>query len=166
MKLDSPKAKEEADVVTATVKPSMSKGTGNGTKNIKTSSTVNLNKNKPITSNNVNKIQQTESPATTVAVAAQPASVTNKSKTSPSVVWTIQEVVPSHVVLTVEAVQPITTHVSGKKQAAVKAVPRAKLEGEDLVKEQHVKVSSYLMFVYISVSFSHVIITRPISCSM
>ena len=37
MKSDSPKAKEEADVVTATVKPSKSKGTGNGTKNIKTS---------------------------------------------------------------------------------------------------------------------------------
>ena len=93
-------------------------------------------------SSSVNKIQQTESPATTVAVATQPASVTNKSKTSPSVVLTIQEVVPSHVVLTVEAVQPITTHVYGKKEAAVKAVPRAKLEGEDLVKEQHVKVSS------------------------
>ena len=66
-------------------------------------------------------------------MAAQPASVTNKTKTSPSVVSTIQEVVPSHVVLTVEAVQPITTHVSGKKQAAVKAIPRAKLKGEDLV---------------------------------
>ena len=55
---------------------------------------------------------------------------------------TLQEVVPSHVLLTVEAMQPITTHVSGKKQAAVKAVPRAKLEGEDLVKEQHVKVNT------------------------
>ena len=73
-----------------TVKPSKSKGTRNGTKNIKTSSTVNLNKNKRITSNDVNKIQQTESPATTVAVAAQPASVTNKGKTSPSVVLTRQ----------------------------------------------------------------------------
>ena len=142
MKSDSPNAKEEVDVVTATIKPSKSKGTGNGTKDIKTSSTVNLNKNKPITSNSVNKIQQTESPATIVAVAAQPAGVTNKSKTSPSVVLTIQEVVSSHVVLTVEAIQPITTHVSGKKQAAVKAVPRAKLEGEDLLKEQYVKVSS------------------------
>ena len=50
--------------------------------------------------------------------------------------------------------------MSGKKQAAVKAVPRAKLEGKDLVKEQHVKVSSYLMFVYIIVSVSHVIITN------
>ena len=149
IKSDSPKAREEADVVTATVKPSKSKGTGNGTKNIKTSSTVNLNKTKPITSNNINKIQQIESPATTVAVAAQPASITNKNKTSPSVVSTIQEVVPSHVVLTVEAVQPITTHVSGKKQAAVKAVPRAKLEGEDLVKEQHVKVSSCVMFALV-----------------
>ena len=39
--------------------------------------------------------------------------------------------------------------MSGKKQAAVKAVPRAKLEGEDLVKEQHVKVSSYLMFALV-----------------
>ena len=92
-------------------------------KSIQRSSAVNLSKNKPITSNNVNKIQQTESPATTVALAAQPASVMNKSKTSPSVVLTIQEVVPSHVVLTVEAVQPITMHVSSKKQTAVKAVP-------------------------------------------
>ena len=83
-------------------------------------------------------------------MAAQPASVTNKTKTSPSVVSTIQEVVPSHVVLTVEAVQPITTHVSGKKQVAVKAVPRAKLEGEDLVNEQHVKVSSCITFVPVS----------------
>ena len=134
--------------MTATVKPSKSKGTGNGTKGIQTSSTVNLSKNKHITSNNINKIQQTESPATTVAVAAQPASITNKSKISPSVVLTIQEVVPSHLVLTVEAVQPITTHVSSKKQIAVKAVPGAKLDGEDIVKEQHVKVSSYLKLVY------------------
>ena len=131
IKSDPPKAREEADVVTATVKPSKSKGTGKGTKNTK-----------PITSNNINKIQQIESPATTVAVAAQPASITNKSKTSPSVMSTIQEVVPSHVVLTVEAVQPITTHVSGKKQAAVKVVPHPKLEGKDLVKELHVKVSN------------------------
>ena len=141
MKSDSPKAKEESDVVTASGRPSKSKGTGNGTKNIKTSSTINLNKNKPITSNIVNKIQQTELPATVVPVAAQPANITNKTKNSSSAVSALQEVVPSHVVLTVEAVQPITTHVSGKKQAAVKAVPRAKLEGEDLVKEQHVKVS-------------------------
>jgi len=55
---------------------------------------------------------------------------------------TLQEVIPSHVLLTVEAMQPITTHISGKKQAAVKAVPHAKLEGEDLVKEQHVKVNT------------------------
>ena len=75
-------------------------------------------------------------------MAAQPASITNKNKTSPSVVSTIQEVVPPHVVLTVEAVQPITTHVSGKKQVAVKVVPHPKLEGKDLVKEHHVKVSS------------------------
>ena len=39
--------------------------------------------------------------------------------------------------------------MSGKKQAAVKAVPRAKLEGEDLVKEQHVKVSSCVMFALV-----------------
>ena len=149
MKSDSPKAREETDVVTATVKPSKSKGTGNGTKNIKLSSTINLNKNKPIASNNVNKIQQTESSATTVALAAQPTNITNKTKSSPSVVSAIQEVVPSHVVLTVEAVQPITTHVSGKKQAAVKAVPRAKMEGEDLVKEQHVKVSRCIMLAVV-----------------
>lgn len=142
VKSDSPKAKEESDMVTATVKPSKSKGTGNGTKSIKTSSTINLNKNKPITSNNVNKAQQTDLMTTTAAaVAAQPANVTNKTRNSSSSVSSIQEVVPSHVVLTVEAVQPITTHVSGKKQAAVKAVPRAKLEGEELIKEQHVKVS-------------------------
>ena len=139
-KSDSPKAKEESDVVT--VRPSKSKGTGNGTKNIKTSSTINLNKSKPITSNIVNKIQQTELPATVVPVATQPANVTNEAKNSSSAVSMLQEVVPSHVVLTVEAVQPITTHVSGKKQAAVKAVPCAKLEGEDLVKEQHIKVST------------------------
>ena len=126
--------------MTATVKPSRSKGTGNGAKNIKTSSTINLTKNKPITSNIVSKIQQTELPAT---VVPQPANVTNKAKNSSSTVSALQEVVPSHVVLTVEAVQPITTHVSGKKQAAVKAVPRAKLEGDDLVKEQHVKVSLF-----------------------
>ena len=125
-----------------TGRPSKSKGTGNGTKNIKTSSTINLNKSKPITSNIVNKIQQTELPATVVPVAAQPANITNKTKNSSSAVSALQEVVPSYVVLTVEAVQPTTTHVSGKKQAAVKAVPRAKLEGEDLVKEQHVKVSN------------------------
>ena len=101
------------------------------------SSTINLNKNKPIASNNANKIQQTESLATTVALAmvTQPANITNKTKRSPSVVSAIQEVVPSHVVLTVEAVQPITIHVSGKKQAAVKAAPRAKMKGKDLVKE-------------------------------
>ena len=63
MKSDSPKAREEADVVTATVKPSKSEGTGNGTKD--------------------------------------------------------------------------------KKQMAVKSAPRPKLqEGEDLVKELHVKVTS------------------------
>ena len=71
-------------------------------------------------------------------VAAQPANVTNKAKNSLSTVSALQEVV-----LTVEAVQPITTHVSGKKQTAVKAVPHAKLEGEDSMKEQHVKVSIF-----------------------
>ena len=128
VKPDSPKAKEASDIVAATVKPSKSKGTGNGTKNIKTSSTINLNKNRPIASN-VSKAPQTESPTTTAAVAAQPAIVTNKTRNSLSSVSATQEVVPSHVVLTVEAVQPITTHVSGKKQAAAKAVPRAKLGG-------------------------------------
>ena len=127
VKSDSSKAKEESDIVAATVKPNKSKGTGNGTKYIKRSS------------------QQTESLTTTAAVAAQPAIVTNKTRNSSSSVSAIQEVVPSLVVLTVEAVQPITTHVSGKKQAAVKAVPRAKLEGEDLAKEQHVKVSIFVV---------------------
>ena len=89
-----------------------------------------------------------ESSITTAAVAAQPANITNKTRNSSSSVSSIQEVVPSHVVLTVEAVQPITTHVSGKKQAAVKAVPRAKLEGEDLVKEQHAKVSICVSIVF------------------
>ena len=62
MKSGSPKVREETDVVTATVNPSKSKGTGNGAKN--------------------------------------------------------------------------------KKQISVKSVPRPKLEDKDLVKEQHVKVSS------------------------
>ena len=74
IKSDSPKAREEADVVTATVKPSKSKGTGNGTKD--------------------------------------------------------------------------------KKQMAVKSVPCSKLEGEDLVKQQHVKVSNCASVYVIGMSLS------------
>ena len=74
IKSDSPKAREEADVVTATVKPSKSKGTGNGAKD--------------------------------------------------------------------------------KKQISVKSAPHPKLEGKDLVKEQHVKVSSCVSVYVIGTSLS------------
>ena len=74
IKSDSPKAREEADVVTATVKPSKSKGTGNGTKD--------------------------------------------------------------------------------KKQVAVTSLSCPKLEGEDFVKEQHVKVSSCVSVYVIGVRLS------------
>jgi len=151
LKSDSPKLKEDTDIPVS-VKPTKSKGNGTGPKNTKSSSTLNINKNKPANAN-VNKIQQTElAAATAVAVTAAPLSVsTAKSKPITSTVSPLQEAVPSHVVLTVEAVQPITTHVSGKKQAAVKAVPRAKLEGEELAKEQHVKVSAGTCVLYFTV---------------
>ena len=140
-KSDSPKLKEDADIPVG-IKPTKSKGTAAGPKNTKSSSALSITKTKP--ASNVNKVQQPEMAAgTTVTVAATPLSVnTTKSKPVTPMVSPLQEAVPSHVVLTVEAVQPITTHVSGKKQAAVKAVPRAKLEGEELAKEQHVKVSA------------------------
>ena len=69
VKSDSPKAKEESDIVAATVKPSKSKGTGNGTKEYQNIVNNYLNKNRPIASN-VSKAQQTESLTTTAAVAA------------------------------------------------------------------------------------------------
>jgi len=75
-------------------------------------------------------------------------------------VSTLQEFAPSHVLLTVEAMQPITTHVSGKKQAVMKAVPCAKLEGEDLVKEQHVKVNTLYSIKLFSRFFKYKFNTR------